>query len=122
MTAGAVDFIEKPFEASTILSRIARAVTIGLTAGRKKAEENKALDELALLTQRERQVFDCLVTGYSTKKAGYELGISPRTIEIHRRVIMRKLNAKSLADLTRLSCTAPAQSARRDQEGKAHGV
>jgi two-component system response regulator FixJ len=104
LSAGALDFIEKPFEAGTMLSCVARALAIGLGAGKKKAEERRAVDKLALLTPRQRQVFDYLVAGYATKHVAHQLALSPRTIEIHRGVIMRKLKAKNLADLTRLSC------------------
>jgi two-component system response regulator FixJ len=107
LRAGALDFIEKPFEASAMLSCVARALSIGSTAGRKKAEEKRALGELALLTPRQRQVFDSMVAGQSTKETARGLGLSPRTVEIHRREIMKRLKSKSLAELTRLSCAAP---------------
>ncbi len=103
LKAGAQDFIEKPFDAAIMLSCVARALTIGLAIRGKNAEEKQALDELALLTPRQRQVFDCLVAGQTTKEAARGLGLSPRTVEVHRSVIMRKLKAHRLADLMRLS-------------------
>ena len=76
LKAGALDFIEKPFTASAMLSCVARALTIGLAAGKKDAEEKQALDKLALLTPRQRQVFDCLVSGRATKHIAHELELS----------------------------------------------
>ena len=58
---------------------------------------------LALLTPRELKVFEQLVSGHSNKVAAYELGISPRTVEVHRSHIMHKMNARSLSDLVRIS-------------------
>jgi two-component system response regulator FixJ len=107
LKAGALDFIEKPFDAEILLAGVARAVAIGLAAGRKSANKTNALTQLALLSRRQRQVFDCLVTGRTSREAGLDLGISPRTVETHRRVVMQKLKAASVADLTRLSCAAP---------------
>jgi two-component system response regulator FixJ len=113
LKAGAFDLIEKPFEASAMLCCVARALTVGLAAGEEDVEGRHALDKLALLTDRQRQVFDCLVSGRATKHIAYELELSPRTVEIHRGAIMRKLKVKSLADLARLSCTASAASVAR---------
>jgi len=106
LKAGALDFIEKPFEAGAMLSCVARALTVGLAVGRQKAEEKQALDKLSLLTPRQRQVFDVLVLGQTTKEIARKLGASPRTIEVHRDAIMRKLETKSVAGLTQLSCAA----------------
>ncbi|HEV2680634.1 MAG TPA: response regulator [Rhodanobacter sp.] len=103
LKAGAVDFIEKPFEAEAMLSSVVRALAISLDADRKKAEETLAQNKLALLTPRQRQVFDCLVTGQATKDMAISLALSPRTIEIHRHEVMKRLKAGSVADLTRLS-------------------
>jgi two-component system, LuxR family, response regulator FixJ len=108
LKAGALDFIEKPFAAGAMLSCVARALTIGPAGGRANAAKKLAQDQLTLLTPRQRQVFDCLVAGYANKQAAQQLGLSPRTIEIHRAAIMKKLKVKSLPDLTRLSCAAPA--------------
>ena len=107
MKSGAVDFLEKPFEAAILLSAVERALVLGLRAERAIADRSLAADQLALLTHRERDVFNKIVFGLSNKVAAHELGISPRTVEIHRGHIMKKMNARSVADLTRISCAAP---------------
>ncbi len=112
MKAGAVDFIEKPFDDELLLSSVRRALEIGQDT-RKLAEEAKVAQRtLALLTPREKSVLDQLVIGRSNKVAAHELGISPRTIEIHRAHIMDKMNARSLSDLVRIALAAdPANRA-----------
>src|ERR1700741_1308099 len=97
MKAGAVDFIEKPFEEEVMLGSIRRALEIGRKARDHIAEARAARDLLAELTPREREVLDCLVAGRANKVVAYELGISPRTVEIHRARIMDKLKARSLS-------------------------
>jgi two-component system response regulator FixJ len=101
MKAGAVDFIEKPFDDERMLSSIARAMEIGSRAYSRSAEARAARDFLKELTPREREVLDKLVKGCSNKIAAFELGISPRTVEIHRANIMEKLQAVNLSDLVR---------------------
>jgi two-component system, LuxR family, response regulator FixJ len=106
MKAGAVDFIEKPFDEDTLLASIRRAIEIGNKTRSQAAEAAAAERLLALLTPRERMVLDQLVIGRSNKVAAHELGISPRTVEIHRAHIMDKLNARSLSDLVRIALAA----------------
>lgn len=106
MKAGAIDFIEKPFDAKMLLDGVSRALNIGESRRNKTAEIKAAQDLIALLTPRERHVLDQLVAGRSNKIAAFELGISPRTIEIHRAHIMGKMNARSLSDLVRIAIAA----------------
>ncbi|MEJ1968221.1 MAG: response regulator FixJ [Rhizomicrobium sp.] len=106
MKAGAVDFIEKPFDDEMLLASVRRALEIGQKTRSVAAEASAAERLLALLTPRERSVLEQLVVGRSNKVAAYELGISPRTVEIHRAHIMDKMNARSLSDLVRISLTA----------------
>jgi two-component system response regulator FixJ len=106
MKAGAVDFIEKPFVEQVLLTAVRRALHIGRQKQSRAAEIKAAQNLIALLTPRERHVLDQLVAGRSNKIAAYELGISPRTIEIHRAHIMDKMNARSLSDLVRISIAA----------------
>ena len=106
MRAGAADFLEKPFADDEILGSIGRALEIAERAKDKLAEAKAARDLLELLTPREREVFDRLVSGRSNKVAAYELGISPRTIEIHRARIMDKIPARNLSDLVRVALAA----------------
>ncbi len=102
MKLGALDFIEKPFAASAMIERVRDAVAAHQrsTAGH--------IDGLAdfpgrdLLTRRERDVLALVAHGSSNKEAGRRLGISPRTIEVHRARIMDKLGARNAADLMRI--------------------
>lgn len=109
MKAGAIDFIEKPFDDENLLSSIRRAIEIGQQVRTREAEAAAAERLLTLLTPRERDVLDQLVIGRSNKVAAYELGISPRTVEIHRAHIMDKMNARSLSDLVRISLAAQSR-------------
>jgi two-component system, LuxR family, response regulator FixJ len=101
MKTGAVDFLEKPFEAETLLNSIETA--LHLRGGAIDPEDIEAARQrLAKLTSRERQVLDQLVAGKSNKEAAVKLDISPRTVEFHRAHIMEKTGAKGLPDLVRL--------------------
>lgn len=106
MKAGAIDFLEKPFEEATILTSVERALRLAGQRRDQSAEARAAQELLSLLTPREKNVLEQLVAGRSNKVAAYELGISPRTIEIHRARIMDKMQAGSLSDLVRISLAA----------------
>jgi FixJ family two-component response regulator len=102
--SGALDFIEKPFHAETLVTRIREAIA----AARRKAHA-QAGSWLAphfpgrdLLTPREFQVLELIAGGASSKEAGRHLGISPRTIEVHRARVMEKLGAKNTIDLVHI--------------------
>jgi two-component system response regulator FixJ len=110
MKAGAVDFLEKPFNDDLMLASIRRALEIGSRARSRTAESRAAQDLLSALTPRERGVLDKLVQGRSNKLVAHELGISPRTVEIHRAHIMSKMEASSLSDLVRLVLAADPDS------------
>ena len=102
MKAGAVDFLEKPFEADALLAAVEGA--LGHRSGETGAEDTEAARQLLLrLTPRESEVFDHLVAGRSNKEIAARIGISPRTVEFHRAHIMEKTAAKGLPDLVRLS-------------------
>jgi len=106
MKAGAVDFIEKPFEKAVLLS----AIEHGIERLKRSAAEVERADEavvrLQALTPREREVLDGLAKGLPNKTIAYDLGISPRTVEIHRANVMSKLEVKSLSEALRIAFAA----------------
>jgi two-component system response regulator FixJ len=104
--AGAVDFIEKPFTDAVLLAALTRALGEGGEAETKAALDRPADEQIACLTARERDVFEHLVLGQTNKIIAHELGISQRTVEVHRGRIKDKLKARSLADLIRLKQAA----------------
>lgn len=100
---GAHDFIEKPFDADTVVGRVREAIEAKRSSGSRQGEG--ALAPFAgeeQLTPREREVLERIALGASNKEAGRQLGISPRTIEVHRARIMEKLGARNTADLVRI--------------------
>jgi len=105
MKAGALDFVEKPFDDEGMLASVQRALLIGHQERARQAEAKAAQELVALLTPRELNVLEKLVAGRSNKVA-YELGISPRTIEIHRANIMDKMHARSLSEVVRIALAA----------------
>jgi two-component system response regulator FixJ len=101
MKAGAVDFIEKPFDDEALISSVKRALAQAMSTREQASATQKASALIATLSARERQVLELLVAGRSNKVIAYELDISPRTVEIHRAHVMEKMEAKSLSDLVR---------------------
>ncbi len=105
MKAGAVDFLEKPFEADTFLAAVGAALRH--TRSDINAEDAEAARRrLQKLTSREYEVFEYLVAGKSNKEIAVRLGISPRTVEFHRAHIMEKMAAKGLPELVRVWLSA----------------
>jgi FixJ family two-component response regulator len=102
MKAGAFDFIEKPFQGQTLLTRIHEALTLDDRERRRQLLREEATARLALLSPREREVLDRVAEGQYNKVVAAELGISLSTVEIHRKRVMEKLQANSLSDLIRL--------------------
>lgn len=103
MKAGAVDFIEKPFEKATLLAAIDAAFERLRHAGREASRAEGAKVRIASLTARERDVLAGLAEGLPNKTIAYDLGISPRTVEIHRANLMTKLDARSLSVALRIA-------------------
>jgi two-component system, LuxR family, response regulator FixJ len=102
MRAGAVDFLEKPFEHAILVESVKRALELNLAQGNSTLEANKAKELVDMLTDREHSVLEILVQGQPNKIVAYELGISVRTVEVHRANIMKKTRARSLSDLVRI--------------------
>lgn len=99
---GAFDFIEKPFDADTVVTRVREGIEAQKSKGAPSNGEAGGFPGAELLTRREREVLGRITAGASNKEAGRELGISPRTVEVHRARIMEKLGAKNAADLVRI--------------------
>jgi two-component system response regulator FixJ len=99
MKAGALDFIEKPFTDQDLLDRINEALQIDLRQRRDSAERAAVATRLERLTQREHQVLDLVLTGKANKIIADELGLSPKTVEVHRSRVMEKMEVQSLAEL-----------------------
>jgi len=103
MKAGASDFIEKPFEKAALLACIAAAQRQSVAERGLSARAQEAQARLNALTARERDVLDGLIQGLPNKTIAYDLGISPRTVEIHRANLMQKLEVRSLAEALRIA-------------------
>lgn len=110
MRNGAADFIEKPFEGALLIERVQRAVAryAAQAAATERLADPLVRARFETLTPREREVFDLLVTGMSSKLIARELGGSFRTIEIHRAQVMRKMTARHLPELVRMSIESMA--------------
>lgn len=106
MKAGAIDFIEKPFEKAALLAAIHQARSHGEGQDQVRQLAEAARVQLNALTPRERDVLGGLVDGHSNKVVAYDLGISPRTVEIHRANLMTKLGVSSLSEALRIAFAA----------------
>jgi two-component system response regulator FixJ len=113
MKAGAVDFIEKPFDDDLLLMAIETA--LAAAAGQASLERTigDAAALIATLSPRERQVLEGIVAGRSTKMIAHDIGISPRTVEVHRAHMLERLGIRSIAEAIRLAVMAGLGSAVR---------
>lgn len=107
---GAHDFIEKPFDADTVVSRVREALEARSRMGKDGGAGLHTFPGEDQLTPREREVLVQIAQGASNKEAGRHLGISPRTIEVHRARIMEKLGARNTADLVRIVYSDPKRA------------
>jgi len=103
MKLGAVDFLEKPFEDDALIAAVQSALGRHGHDARRAAEKAEIFERIASLSARERQVLDGLVAGNPNKTIAFDLGISPRTVEIYRANVMTKMKATSLSDLVRMA-------------------
>jgi two-component system response regulator FixJ len=106
MKIGAVDFLEKPFDDDLLVASVRAALDRDADVAKRKAELGNISEKLAALSNRERQVLDGLVAGNANKTIAFDLGISPRTVEIYRANVMTKMAANSLSDLVRMAMLA----------------
>ncbi len=106
MKAGAVDFIEKPFEKAVLLDAIGEGCARLARSDHRQARHDEARVRLEALTPREKDVLAGLVEGHPNKTIAYDLGISSRTVEIHRANLMHKLEVVSLSEVLRLAFAA----------------
>ncbi len=114
MKIGAVDFLEKPFDDDLLLAAVRSALNKDADIGKRKAALASIQEKLAALSNRERQVLEGLVAGKANKTIAFDLGISPRTVEIYRANLMTKMAANSLSDLVRMAL----MSGLLDESGK----
>ena len=115
MKAGAVDFLQKPFENQTLLDAVNRALERDRTARLRHEEIHEIEARLATLTPREHEVFNLVATGLANKQVADELGLSEKTVKIHRGHVMQKMEARTFADLVRMAERAN-RKARRGEE------
>lgn len=102
MRRGALDFIRKPFREQDLLDRINEALDENVSRQKRLLDRRELEDRLASLSERERQVFHCVADGKMNKVIAVDLGISERTVEVHRSQVMKKLGVRTIAQLVRI--------------------
>jgi two-component system response regulator FixJ len=100
---GAFDFVEKPFSDERLLASVEEALIASESSLKERIELEDLKSKYAALSDRQRDTMQLLIRGLSNKEIGQQLGISPRTVEIHRTWVMTKMSARSIADLVRMA-------------------
>ena len=108
MKAGALDFIEKPFEDEVLLDAIGRAIGELGKHAKTPHDASAVRERMSRLTEREQQVMRGIVAGLPNKTIAYDLDISPRTVEVHRANVMAKMQARNLPELVRMVLSSQA--------------
>ena len=106
MRAGVLDFLEKPFEDEALITSIRSALNAQVKTARQNAERERFEQMLATLSGREREVLQGVIAGKLNKVIAFELGISPRTVEVYRANVMSKTGAHGLSELVRIALLA----------------
>jgi len=106
--AGAIDFIEKPFSDQLLLDRVRQALEIDRQSREVRARREEARRRLASLSARDREVLELVAAGKANKEVAAALGLSPKTVEVHRAHVMSKMAVDSLAELIRVAILAGA--------------
>ena len=105
LRSGAVDYLEKPVDPEAMLTAIETAFDLDATRRQKMLRDDQSELRLSTLTPREREVFDLVIQGQQYREIAAALGISPRTVEVHRAHLMEKLGVRSITELVRMSLT-----------------
>lgn len=105
MQAGAINFLEKPFHEQELWDSIRKALEIDAHNRRRKTRRHRVEERLALLSEGERAVLNLLLEGKPNKEIAIELGLSNRTVEDRRGRLMKKMGARSIAELVQLALT-----------------
>jgi two-component system response regulator FixJ len=116
MKIGAAEFLEKPFDDEVLLNAVRSALNKQNTDSKRQAERADIDSRLAALSNRERDVLQGLVSGLANKQIAFNLGISPRTVEIYRANLMTKMQASSLSDLVRMALVAGILDSQSDPD------
>jgi FixJ family two-component response regulator len=107
MKAGAIDFLEKPFEDQALLDLIKHAIECDIQNKAQNEKNHELMQRFESLTSREKEVFTEVVSGKLNKQIAFQLGISEKTVKVHRANVMHKMKAESLADLVHISEKLP---------------